>query len=76
MVVSTLEELVAAARHAVHQPDRLSRDRQQVAAAMFFEPGTATARAVALVRHMLDADGSACSVTSSTREPLGGGITP
>jgi hypothetical protein len=43
---------------------------------MFFEPGTATARAVALVRQMLDAHGSVCSVTSSTPEPLGGGIAP
>lgn len=75
-VVSTLEELVTAARHAVGQPDSLSRDRQRVAAAMFFEPGTATDRAVALVRQMLDADGSVCSVTSSTPEPLGGGIAP
>jgi CDP-glycerol glycerophosphotransferase (TagB/SpsB family) len=73
-VVTNVGQLIAAAHDSIAAPNRLSHGRRQVAAAMFFEPGTATDRAVALVRDMLAADGTAHAVTSSATEPLGGRI--
>jgi hypothetical protein len=55
-VVRTPRELGAAAVDALRHPAALSKERRQVAAGMFHEPGAATARAVALVRELLAAD--------------------
>jgi CDP-Glycerol:Poly(glycerophosphate) glycerophosphotransferase len=51
--VSRSEELGLAARDELAQPDRLSAARRQLAARMFHEAGTATARAVALLYDLL-----------------------
>jgi hypothetical protein len=53
--VRTVEELAAAARGELVRPERLSAARRRVASEMFFEPGTATSRAVAVVRELIDA---------------------
>lgn len=52
-VVHDVDELVAAARAERADPARLSQARRRVASEMFFEAGTATARAVALVRELV-----------------------
>ncbi len=52
-VVGTAGELTAAAAAELAAPGRLSRERQRVASVMFHEPGTATARAMALIRRLL-----------------------
>lgn len=51
----TVEELVAVARGELARPGRLSDIRRRVASEIFFEPGTATSRAVAVVRELIDA---------------------
>jgi hypothetical protein len=53
--VRTVEELAAAAQGELARPGRLSDARRRVASEMFFEPGTATSRAVAVVRQLIDA---------------------
>ena len=70
-VATTVEKLVSAAGDSLKAPDRLSRARRNVAGAMFFKPGTATERAVTLVRQMLDTDGHARPQPSSSTEPIG-----
>jgi hypothetical protein len=45
-VVHNPRELVSAAADALHTPARLSAQRRKVAGDMFFEPGTATGRAL------------------------------
>jgi hypothetical protein len=57
-VVRDVDELVAAARAELADPARLSDGRRRVASEMFFEVGTATARAVALVRERIAAAGA------------------
>lgn len=52
-VVSTIDQLVDAAENALVRPSQLSAARRRVADEMFFEPGSATARAVDLIRDML-----------------------
>jgi CDP-glycerol glycerophosphotransferase (TagB/SpsB family) len=54
-VVRSVQELGAAARAALAEPGALSQRRRGVASEMFYEPGTATARAVALIHDLLDA---------------------
>lgn len=54
-VVSGADELVAVAWAELAQPGRLSNERRRVAEEMFHEPGTATARAVTIVRELLAA---------------------
>jgi hypothetical protein len=53
-VVRSVDELGAAAPGELTNPGRLSRARRRVASRMFYEPGTATARAVAVVRELID----------------------
>jgi CDP-glycerol:poly(glycerophosphate) glycerophosphotransferase len=52
-VVKTTSELADAALAAVRNPAARSAERKQVASEMFHDPGTATERAVALVREFL-----------------------
>jgi len=52
-VVHTPDEAVRAALQALANPGRLSAPRRRIARDLFFEPGTATARAVQLVRGVL-----------------------
>jgi hypothetical protein len=54
-VARTAPELAAAAMEELQQPALRSRERRQVAAAMFHEPGTATARAATLAQELLTA---------------------
>jgi hypothetical protein len=71
-----VEDLVLAARTELAHPERLSHARRRVASEMFFEPGTATARAVTLVRGLLDGDRNAHAVRDRvTPQPLGRGIS-
>ena len=53
-VVDSVEGLRLAVRHARAQRDDLSAERRHLASTMFFEPGTATARAVATAYELLD----------------------
>jgi len=53
-VVSSVDELRGAARAARARPQELSAERQRLAAAMFFEPGSATARGVAALYDLID----------------------
>jgi hypothetical protein len=55
-VVRDVDALAEAAGLALAGPARLSRERRRVAGEMFHEPGTATARAVSVVRELLAAD--------------------
>ena len=73
-VVTSVDTLVAAAHDAIRAPERLSGNRRRVASAMFFEPGSATDRAVALVQEMLDGHEPARTVASSTTAPVDGRI--
>jgi hypothetical protein len=52
-VVHGSDELAGAATAALRDPARLSRARRRVAAEMFFDPGGATERAVALIDSVL-----------------------
>jgi hypothetical protein len=52
-VVHTTGELIDALQDALRHPARRSHDRRRVASDMFFEPGSATARAVALAYELL-----------------------
>jgi CDP-Glycerol:Poly(glycerophosphate) glycerophosphotransferase len=53
-VVATIDGLGDAVDEALAHPSRLARERRELAAAMFFEPGGATARAVAAAYELLD----------------------
>ena len=53
-MVSSVDELRGAARAARARPQELSAERQRLAAAMFFEPGSATARGVAALYDLID----------------------
>lgn len=52
-VVDTPAAAARAAAHGLERPEALSAARQRVAAAMFFEPGNATARALQLLTGLL-----------------------
>jgi CDP-glycerol glycerophosphotransferase (TagB/SpsB family) len=73
-VVSTVDQLVAAAHDALAVPDRLSAARRRVAGDMFFEAGSATARALELVRQMLHLDGRTYAAASTESQRVGGRI--
>jgi hypothetical protein len=51
--VRTPEETAAAVRESLRTPGRLAAPRRRIAREFFFEPGTATTRAVELVRGVL-----------------------
>lgn len=53
-VVHDTRELSLTVRSELDLPRRLSAERRQVASAMFYDPGRATARALALARELLD----------------------
>jgi hypothetical protein len=74
--VSGLNELRAAARAELADPDRLSNERRRVAAEMFHDPGNATARAVAAVNELLAGGRRAPGLQSSgDPQPLGRGAS-
>jgi CDP-glycerol glycerophosphotransferase (TagB/SpsB family) len=52
-VVGTTDQLTGAAIHALDNPADLSAARRMVAGALFFDPGHATARAVELLRGLV-----------------------
>lgn len=53
-VVRTADEVGPAALDEMAHPDRLSCSRREVARELFYEPGTATERALAMVYELLD----------------------
>jgi CDP-glycerol glycerophosphotransferase len=73
-VVSTVDELVSASRHAMTNRARLSAARRRVAEQVFFEPGSATTRALELVREMLGAQESLAPRAAAQSRPAGEGI--
>ena len=74
-VVRTVEELVSAARMELAYPSRLSDARRRVASEMFFEPGTATSRAAALVRELVEARAAGLLRSPLPRQALERGIS-
>jgi len=50
---------------ALQQPQRLSAERRRTAAALFFEPGTATDRALALLYRLIDLPLPAATVAAA-----------
>jgi len=72
-VVRRVGELVAAVSTELESPGRLSEQRSTVAETMFYDPGHATARAVALARELLD--GRASGVSVGTAQPAAGGVS-
>jgi len=73
-VVATADQLIDAARDAVAMPERLSAARRRVADDVFFEPGTATARALELVRQMLQPHPRPFAKLSRESQHVGGRI--
>ena len=75
-VVGTVDDLAAAATRELADAGRLSHARRRIASDMFFEPGHATARAVALVREMLDRNrDGVVALDSVTQQPFERGIS-
>lgn len=72
-VVATVGELTAAAAAELAAPGRLSRERQRVAGGMFHEPGTATARAMALIQCLLEPGAGPSAVPEPIAGRAGGG---
>ena len=75
-VAGTVDGLVAAALQETEAPGRLSTERRRVAGDVFYEPGGATTRAVALIRELLtDGAQRGQPVGESVQQPLGGGLS-
>jgi hypothetical protein len=75
-VVYGVEELLGAAAAEAESPARLSTQRRRVAREMFYEPGGATERAVALIRQILGAGARRNqAIAESIQQPLGGGLS-
>ena len=72
-VVRSCDELVRVAASELANPSRRSRERRRVAGEMFFDPGRATARAVALTLDLLRPAGVAASRAAGA-ETLSGGV--
>jgi hypothetical protein len=73
-VVSDVEELGRAAIEALNEPARLSKERRRVAREVFYEPGSATARAVGLITALLGDDvRRGMAFGGSVQQPFGGG---
>ncbi|MEO8078753.1 MAG: CDP-glycerol glycerophosphotransferase family protein [Acidobacteriota bacterium] len=69
-VVRDCEAIGDAARVELNAPGRLSPERRRVAGEMFYEPGTATDRAVAIIRKLLgDRSESPQPAVSRSRSP-------
>ncbi|MFL6278624.1 MAG: CDP-glycerol glycerophosphotransferase family protein [Vicinamibacterales bacterium] len=73
-VVTTVDQLIDAAREAVATPDRLSAVRRRIAGDLFFEPGSATGRALELVREMLHPHASSFVKVRAESQRAGGRI--
>jgi hypothetical protein len=75
-VTDSVDALVAAALAETAAPGRLSTERRRVAGDVFYEPGSATARAIALIRELLtDGARRGQPVGESVQQPLGGGLS-
>ncbi len=75
-VAGSVDGLVAAALQETAAPGRLSTERRRVAGDVFYEPGGATTRAVALIRELLtDGAQRGQPVGESVQQPLGGGLS-
>jgi CDP-glycerol glycerophosphotransferase (TagB/SpsB family) len=75
-VTASVPTLVAAALAETAAPGRLSTERRRVAGEVFYEPGGATARAIALIRELLtDGARRGQPVGESVRQPVGGGLS-
>jgi CDP-glycerol glycerophosphotransferase len=72
LVVRTPDELGDAAAASLAYPGRLSAERQRVAREMFHEPGTATERALTLVRRLLRRREGSKDVPGGSKANLGG----
>jgi hypothetical protein len=68
-VVRTPSELAHVARGELADPGRLSAQRGRVAGEMFHEPGTATARALALLQELLEPATNGARSLQQSREP-------
>lgn len=75
-VVYSVGELASAAAAEVAAPERLSTERRRVAREVFYEPGGATGRAVAIIRDLL-ANGARRTqpIGESIQQTLGGGLS-
>ena len=69
-VVSSVDELVAAAKEETASPARLSAERRRVAGEVFYQPGGATERAVALVRGVMSEGSRPHAVRASKPESV------
>ena len=56
-VVATARETTSAIAAALQRPERFSAQRRQIATDLFYRPGTATDRAVALIYRMIELPG-------------------
>lgn len=76
-VVHTCDELKAVARESLADPRARSADRQRVAREMFYQPGHATDRAVALIQDLLTAQARVREAVASPAdaEPVRGGLS-
>jgi hypothetical protein len=71
-VVRTAPELAVAAAEELEKPALRSSGRRQVAAAMFHEPGSATARAVTLAQELLATSADARDARQSVEHSIPG----
>ncbi len=74
-VVEDVAGLTAAAAAELAAPERLSAERRQIAREMFHEPGTATARAMALLRELLGNGADRERLAQPIAGPADGGRT-
>jgi hypothetical protein len=75
-VAGSVDALVATALEEVAAPGRLSTARRRVAGDMFYEPGGATGRAIALIRELLSNRARRGQpIGESVQQPLGGGFS-
>ena len=72
-VASTVDELVAAAKEETASPARLSVERRRVAGEVFYQPGGATERAVALIRGVLSEGSRPHAIGAHKPEPVAEG---
>jgi CDP-Glycerol:Poly(glycerophosphate) glycerophosphotransferase len=70
-VVCNVDQLRSAARDARERPTELSAERQRLAATMFFEPDSATARGVAVAYDLLDLPEPAADAVPADARPRG-----
>ena len=74
-VVRTPQELAVAAWRAIDAPGHLSAERRQVAQEIFYDAGSATKRALALVQELIAQVADAPSMQpSADAQALGGGL--